>query len=163
MYDEIDERAIRRRVEKRLDARREFIIHAVIFVFVNAALWLLWAALPGIVASFPGTDAGIAEFAQVNSAIPWPIFVTVGWGIGLIAHFLTYYYKHGEGARRREEIVSHEVQRELERRGLAKRKHGERLTLTDDGELSPELSDSEYADDAYSDDLYEADYDSQTR
>ncbi len=159
MYDNIDEQAIRRRVEKRLDARREFIIHAMVFVVVNVAIWLLWAALPGIVASLPGTDAGIAEFAQVNSAIPWPIFVTVGWGIGLVAHYLTYYYKHGEGARRREEIVSREVQQELERRGLAKRKHGDAMMLTDDGELS----DADYADDVYADDFYEADYDAQSR
>jgi hypothetical protein len=51
----------------RLKAKREFTASLVSYVIVNAFLWILWAITKG--------DGG--------GSPPWPIWVSVGWGIGL--------------------------------------------------------------------------------
>lgn len=47
-----------------LKAKRAFKAMAVSYLIINAFLWILWA--------ITGTDGSI-----------WPIWVTLGWGIGL--------------------------------------------------------------------------------
>ena len=62
-------------------------MHLAIYLAVNAMLWILWAAV-----------AGTHEF-------PWPIWVTLGWGIGVAVQWLS--------TRRRPisaEAVAHEVE-----------------------------------------------------
>ncbi len=49
----------------RLKAKRAFTAGLVSYVIVNAFLWILWA--------ITGADG----------SPPWPIWVTVGWGIGM--------------------------------------------------------------------------------
>jgi len=119
--NDIDVEAIRKRVQKRLRQRQEFYIHAAIFVPVNLMLWLI-----GIL------TGSIAEF-------PWPLIVTIGWGIGLISHGVDVYFKTSERVSRHEE---NEVQREIERErmlrygsaDLEKPKRGA-ARLSDDGEI----------------------------
>lgn len=62
----IDEADLRRKAERRANAKWGFYIHALVFVVVNAGLWVMagWTT--------PGR--------------PWAIWPTLGWGIGLIAH-----------------------------------------------------------------------------
>jgi hypothetical protein len=121
------EEAIRRRVEKRHKERNDLRIHLVMFLMVNVLLWFIWLISGG----------GFA----------WPLFVTFGWGIGIVAHYLDYNYQYGRPAERREQ----EIQRELERARRAgqladheprKRKHEDLepvddayVRLSDDGEL----------------------------
>lgn len=72
---------------RRVTERRDFRVHLAIYLAVNAMLWILWAAVTG-------TD----EF-------PWPIWVTLGWGIGVAVQWLS--------TRRRPisaEAVAHEVE-----------------------------------------------------
>lgn len=116
-YDEI-----RQRIEKRMKKREEVIQHAVAFVLVNVLVWGIYV--------FSG---GAAE-----GRFPWPMFVTFGWGIGMVSHYLEYYNKYGMGAERREEQIEREVEREMLRRGLyekAKNDDHARLKLTEDGEI----------------------------
>ncbi|MBN2472079.1 MAG: protein kinase [Anaerolineae bacterium] len=121
------EEELRRKIEKRLKEQQEFRTHVVIYIMVNLLLWFIWLA----------SGAGF----------PWPFFPTLGWGIGIVAHYMEYHHKYGRGAERRERLI----QEELERARLSgripyesdKRKNedligldDQRLRLADDGELS---------------------------
>jgi len=113
---EFDENRVRKQIEKRYEERQGLIIHAVIFVMVNIAMWLVW------------------YYAQVD--FPFPIIITMGWGSGMLAHFLTYYYKFGGGAAKRDEAIEREIERYRERTGYyEKPKNERRVELTEDGEI----------------------------
>ncbi|HSS35959.1 MAG TPA: 2TM domain-containing protein [Patescibacteria group bacterium] len=71
--DDDAERKLRERAEARVQAREAFTIHLVVYLAVNALLWVIWA------------------YNGANLSAPWPIFVTLGWGIGLVAHGWTVY------------------------------------------------------------------------
>lgn len=58
---ELREQAIRQ-----LKKRRDFKIHLLIYIMVNAFLTVIWFANSG--------------------AFYWPIFLIVGWGIGIVAN-----------------------------------------------------------------------------
>ena len=66
-HDEANLRAIAR---DRVAQRRGFQIDLLLYVIINVALWALWLLL----------------WPEDYSSFPWPILVTGGWGIGLIAH-----------------------------------------------------------------------------
>ncbi len=50
---------------KRLKKRGELRSHLVVYLLVNAVLWGIWAVGDG-------------------GGFPWPVFVTGGWGVGLL-------------------------------------------------------------------------------
>ena len=54
---------------KKAQARTRFQSHLVVYLVVNAFLWLLWALLP-----YP------------SKMLPWPIFSTFFWGLSLLRH-----------------------------------------------------------------------------
>ena len=77
-----EEDRLRRKVEKRIEERNDFYTHLAIYVSVNLMLWVIY-----FLTSFPDS--------------PWPIWPTMGWGIGIVAHGMSYYFEHGGGAARR--------------------------------------------------------------
>ena len=112
---------IRRRVEKRIEARNEYRTAMVVLSMVIGMLWTIWLLTPG--------------------TFPWPIFPTFGIGIAIVATSMDYYNKHGAGARRREEMIEREIARERERLyGDEKWKNEDlpdrSVRLTEDGELT---------------------------
>ncbi|MFN8131332.1 MAG: 2TM domain-containing protein [Solirubrobacteraceae bacterium] len=50
----------------RIKKRREFQNHVLVYVVINAVLWAIWAV--------SGTH---------GDPVPWPLWVTVFWGVGL--------------------------------------------------------------------------------
>lgn len=105
------ERQIRKKVEKRMEARKEYVTHALAFVMVNGFLWMIYLM------TMPG------EFL-------WPLIPMLGWGIGFFFHTLDYYYKYGAGRERQERIIQREMQRERELMygaSMTKRKNDEDL------------------------------------
>lgn len=64
---------------KQAKARVGFKMHLRTYLFVNAGLWLIWA-----ITAFSLRDRNFMIF-------PWPLFATIGWGIGLISHYLGVY------------------------------------------------------------------------
>ena len=56
--------------------RAKFKKHLVTYIIINALIWGIW-----LVSSI---DTHHHEF-------PWPVFVTLGWGIGLAANFFKAY------------------------------------------------------------------------
>jgi membrane protein required for beta-lactamase induction len=114
--NEEDYQRTRRRVEKRFDKHREFLMHISVYIPINILVWLIWLV------------AGSAY------GFPWPSLVSLGWGIGLIAHAVGAYMGADTA---REKTIQREIARERDRTyGVekAKRKR-ERLALSDDGEL----------------------------
>lgn len=65
---------------KQAKARVGFRMHLRTYLFVNAGLWLIWA-----ISAF--------AFRQSTNSLPfpWPLFATLGWGIGLVSHYLGVY------------------------------------------------------------------------
>jgi len=89
------ESEIRRVVEAKYEERNALLIHLASYAGVNVMVWMIWLTTSG--------------------GFPWPLFVTVSWGIGMVGHLLDYYHKHGGGAQKREERIQEEVTRHLER------------------------------------------------
>lgn len=83
---------LRARAEARVKAREDFRIHLLVYVLVNAFLWIIWFTTAG-----PG-----------GTQVPWPLFATLGWGIGLVAHWWTVY---GVNDTRREAEIEKEMRR----------------------------------------------------
>lgn len=54
---------------KRLQDRRDFFTHLVVYLAVNALVWTVWAITSG--------------------GYPWPIWMTVPWGFGVLMHGLS--------------------------------------------------------------------------
>jgi hypothetical protein len=131
-YDEI-----RARVQERFNKQKELSIHAMIYFVINLLVWGLWVS--GWAYRLPVIE-GIAD----AFGILVPLVVTVGWGVGLVSHVLDYYYSVGGGARRREQIIEREIEREIALRQTYEKPKRDRLTLTDDGELE-EVAEDDYS------------------
>lgn len=86
---------IDRLARKRAGAKLGWYIHATVYVVINAVWWLI-AASNG----FGGRG--------------WPIFPTLGWGLGLVLHGASIWL-FGNGSDIRERLV--EKERERLRRG----------------------------------------------
>ncbi len=72
----MDENEMRRKAVKIAEAKVGFQVHFAIYLAVNAFLIAIWYATTGF-------------------GFPWFVFVTFGWGIGIVGHFLAAY--RGEG------------------------------------------------------------------
>jgi hypothetical protein len=133
-YDEI-----RARVQERFNKQKELSIHGMVYIVINLLVWGLW--LSGLAYEIP-VVAGIAD------AFQWlvPLVVTIGWGVGLAAHALDYYYSVGGGARRRDQVIEREIEREMALRQAYEKPKRDRLTLTEDGELE-EITEDDYSPD----------------
>lgn len=81
---------VREQALRRLKKRRDFKAHAFVYVLMNIFFWALWTAI--------GVGSG--------SWWPWPLFVTLGWGIGLVMNAWDVYV--------RKPITEQELRREIE-------------------------------------------------
>jgi serine/threonine protein kinase len=119
---------VRRLVYVRHKKRTGFFAHAAVFACINLMLW------------------GIFGFSDAD--FPWPMFVTLGWGIGLVSNALSAFGQSTQNLASQEEQIQREIERERQRLGnsaVQKRKHDELdaagepappLRLTDEGELT---------------------------
>ena len=64
-----DDQSLRELAFKRIKDRRDFQGHLVAYVVVNLFLWDLWAMTSGV------------------GSYPWPVWVTLGWGIGVVMNW----------------------------------------------------------------------------
>lgn len=119
------EERIRERVERKYKKRQELSGHITSYLLVNTMLWVIWFV--------------------TGSSFPWPIFATLGWGVGVVMHYLEYRQKYGSGAEKLERMVEEEMERERMRlEGDAyfeKPKRDARIRLTEDGELEEIIDD----------------------
>ena len=72
--DQLDEvvastpEALREQALRRVKKRRDLHTHAFVYLTVNVLLWGIWAVIG----------------ATAHSWFPWPLWVTLGWGVGLL-------------------------------------------------------------------------------
>jgi len=70
----------------------DFKIHLATYFIINGMLWIIWLVTGGI------------------HAYLWPIWPTVGWGIGVVFNYLAV-YKFGSMAEKEyEKLKKHDVQ-----------------------------------------------------
>jgi 2TM domain len=74
--------------------RAAFRRHLFTYIVVNSFLWLIWAIRSG----------------DYDSFIPWPIWPTLGWGVGLAINYADAYLFH------RENSVEQEYQKLLKKK-----------------------------------------------
>ena len=78
-------------------ARAAFKSHLISYLVINAGLWALWFI----------TSRG-------NGGIPWPIWSSLGWGIGLAFHYFGAYHRDHYGDTLKEyEKLQNEQQRNM--------------------------------------------------
>lgn len=66
--------------------RASFKTNLITYIIVNAFLWILWA---------------ITKSGGYSGGIPWPVWPTLGWGIGIIFHYFgAYVYPEANSAER---------------------------------------------------------------
>jgi hypothetical protein len=68
---------LRKLAVSRLKQKKAFRTHLFSFIVVNAMLWIIWLVI------------GIS--AQGSAWFPWPIFPTLGWGVGLAFNWRSAY------------------------------------------------------------------------
>ncbi len=86
----MSEEEIYRKARERVEEKKGFYIHFIIYILVNIMLIIIWVA----------TGAGF----------PWFIFPLGGWGIGILFHFLgIFVFSRQTGWERRQ------VEKEVER------------------------------------------------
>lgn len=71
-----EDQLLRDRAYRIAEEKAGFYIHLVAFLLVNAGLWSLW-------------------FFTSPTSFPWPVFVTIFWGFGLVMHGAGAFF--GEG------------------------------------------------------------------
>ncbi len=141
-----EEARIRFKLEKRYQEWQGFAIHGVVYLLVNIILWLLWGAL-AFVPAVRDIAISLTGFTVVEdlSNIILPIVITLGWGVGLAAHYVHYYMEYGPGADRNEAHIQREIQRyrdQVASYEKPKNDHRTHLELTEDGEIE-ERTDNE--------------------
>jgi len=77
--------------KKRVEARRDFAIHLIVYLGVNTLLVCLWLFVTG-------------------RGFPWFVFPLGGWGIGVVAHYFSTRV-HKEADRIRSARVEAEAER----------------------------------------------------
>jgi hypothetical protein len=82
---------LREQALRSLKKRRDFHTHAFVYLTFNVLVWGIWAII--------GATSG--------GWFPWPLWVTLGWGIALVFNAWDVYV--------RRPITEAELQREIER------------------------------------------------
>ena len=91
MSSNISEEEIYEIARKRVEEKKGFFVHFIVYIIVNAVLIIIWAV---------GTGGGF----------PWFIFPLAGWGIGVLFHFLgVFVFNNQTGWERRQ------IEKEAER------------------------------------------------
>jgi fatty acid desaturase len=93
MSKQMSEEQIYEQAKKRVEARRGFFIHLIVYICVNIFLIIIWAFAAG-------------------GGFPWFIFPLVGWGIGLLFHYLEAFVFEGKSDRAAIEKEVEKIKRE---------------------------------------------------
>ena len=90
MSTEMSEEELYRLASKRVEEKKGFYTHFAVYIAVNIMLVIIWSV----------TGAGF----------PWFVFPLVGWGIGILFHFLSVFVFSRTG-----DWEKREIEKEVER------------------------------------------------
>ena len=93
MANKMSEEEIYREAKKRVEEKKGFFIHLIVYIVVNIMLVFIWA--------FPS-----------GGGFPWFIYPLGGWGIGLIFHFLGVFVFGGKSDKAAIEKEADKIRRE---------------------------------------------------
>ena len=82
---------LREQALRRIKKRRDLHTHAFAYLTINVLLWGVWVIIG----------------ATSHTWFPWPLWVTLGWGIGLAFNAWDVYFRHP--------ISESDIQREMDR------------------------------------------------
>ena|ERR1041385_8918183 len=85
---------------KQAKSRVSFKRHLFVYIVVNGFIWALWAL--GHVTSQITIEDGNEVAGMHHRHFPGPIFMTLGWGIGLTLHFYGAYVNNKHTAVQKE-------------------------------------------------------------
>ena len=85
MSSQMSEEEIYKKAKKRVEEKKGFYSHLIVYIIVNAALILIWAFLAG-------------------DGYPWFLWPLGGWGIGLLFHGLGVFFFNRETRWEKREI-----------------------------------------------------------
>lgn len=128
-----DYEKIRQRAEKRVRSRSDFFQHMAVYVIVNLGLWSVYILTKELI------------------PFPWPVFITLAWGVGLSLHGVDVYFNSSLMEARREAAIMREMERELalyrqsSEEPYSKPKRDRVLRLTEEGEMVPDDDDQPIA------------------
>lgn len=88
-----DEKGRREQALRRLKKRRDFHTHLFVYLTFNVLIWGIWAIIA----------------ASAGSWYPWPLWITLGWGIGVLFNAWDVYF--------RRPITEAEIHQEMDRLG----------------------------------------------
>jgi fatty acid desaturase len=83
--------ARREQAVRRVKKRRDFQTHLVAYLVINVVVWGIWVVIG----------------ANSHSWFPWPLFMTLGWGIGVAMNAWDVYF--------RRPIAEEEIRQEMQR------------------------------------------------
>ncbi len=114
---------LRKRAQRRIQRRSDFYKGLIAYVAVNLLVWAIWV----------GTwfRAGVPSF-------PWPLFVTLGWGMGVVGEAYQLYQDSAGMISRRREMELERMRLGLANDAYEKPKRDQAVRLSDDGELIPD-------------------------
>ena len=69
MTQPLSDEEIYRQARKRVEEKKGFFVHLIVYSMVNLGMILIWAFAAG-------------------GGYPWFVWILGGWGIGLVSHFL---------------------------------------------------------------------------
>jgi len=75
------------RLWKLAKRRAEFKKHALTYLIINVFLWGVWV---------------FNSYRHSDFDFPWPVFVTIGWGVGLAISYIAAYSGNVESLREKE-------------------------------------------------------------
>src|SRR5215212_7008140 len=70
--------------------RAGFKKHLLTYVVVNLCFWVLWF--------FTRHETSVSD----TTGLPWPVWPGIGWGIGLVFHYIGAYVSTGNNSAERE-------------------------------------------------------------
>jgi len=81
-----DDEELRLQARERAQIKLGFYIHFTVYVAVNVALFFVWWFTRNI----PVYVESTRTYATIS--FPWFIFPLIGWGIGVLAHYLYVFH-----------------------------------------------------------------------
>ena len=133
MNNQINYEQIRARVTKRVNQRKEVMIHVGVYIIVNTLIWAVWLILRTGMFDFT-LGSQFDSVIQMMQQFPVAPVVTFGWLIGLLIHAYVVYLESNVI----DKMADREMQIEIERertRLYGQEKPKRDIRLTDDGEL----------------------------